>query len=72
MIDEIKNAKDKVVGKAAEAAGKITNDQKLEFSGKFQTLTSDISSKVNTIENDALEEVNDFMDKVNANQKDKQ
>lgn len=70
MRNEIKNAKDKVMGKAAEAAGRLTNDQELEFSGKIQSLTADISSKVNTVKNEVLEEVNDVIDKTkNRNQK---
>lgn len=64
MLDEMKNVKNKMMGKAAETAGKITKDQELEFSGKFQSLTSDVSKKVNTIKNEVLEEVNDTADKM--------
>ena len=45
-MGRLENAKDNAMGKIMETAGKVTNDQELEFTGKFQSLTSEVKDKV--------------------------
>jgi uncharacterized protein YjbJ (UPF0337 family) len=71
-MNKLENAKDNAVGKVIEAAGKITNDQELEFSGKFQSLTSNVKERLYDVKEDVFQEANDIADKVNTKLKKKQ
>lgn len=42
LDDKIKNAAEDLVGKAKEAAGKVTGNEKLEAEGKAEQATSDL------------------------------
>lgn len=73
-MGKIENAKDKVVGKVMETTGKITNDQELEFTGKFKTLTTEVKEKMGDVKENVYQEANNLMDKANEklkNRKDK-
>lgn len=65
-MGKIENAKDKAVGKAIEAAGKITNDVDLEFTGKFRTLTTDVKDKMYDVKEDVVQEANKLADRTDA------
>lgn len=66
-MDRFENAKDKVVGKVVETAGKLTNDQELEFTGKFKTMTTKVKDRLYDVKQDIYQEGNKLLDKVNDN-----
>jgi uncharacterized protein YjbJ (UPF0337 family) len=70
-MGKIEDAKDKTVGKIMETAGKITNDQDLEFTGKFRNLTTEVKDKLYDVKEDVVQEANDIMDRANARLKNK-
>lgn len=63
--DKLENAKDKTVGKMMETAGKITNDQELEFTGKFRTMTTKVKDRLVDVKQDVYQEGNKLLDKAN-------
>ena len=65
-MGKIENTKDKAVGKVMEAAGKVTNDQDLEFSGKFRTLTTEVKDRLFDVKEDVVQEANDLLDTANS------
>lgn len=68
-MSKLENAKDKAVGKVVETAGKITNDQELEFTGKFKTMTTDVKDKMYRVKEEVFQEANDLIDRTkNENQ----
>jgi uncharacterized protein YjbJ (UPF0337 family) len=71
-MGKIEDAKDKAVGKVMETAGKITNDQDLEFTGKFRNLTSEVKDKLYDVKEDVVQEANNMMDRANAKLKHKE
>jgi uncharacterized protein YjbJ (UPF0337 family) len=70
-LNKLENAKDNVMGKVIETAGKITNDQELEFSGKFQSLTSNVKDKLYDVKEDVFQEANELADRANSKLKGK-
>ncbi len=73
-MGKMERAKDKVVGKVMETSGKLTNDQELEFTGKFKTMTTEVKEKMHDVKENVYQEANDLMDKANdklKNKKDK-
>ena len=60
---EIKNEKDKIVGKAKEAIGKLTNNEELELKGKIQSSSSDLKENVGNIKETIAGKINDIIDK---------
>lgn len=72
LKNELNNEKDKIIGKIKETAGKITNNDELEFKGKAQSIKGDIGSKTEDIKNKAVEKANNLIDKVRGNSKDKE
>lgn len=68
-MGKIENAKDKAVGKIVETAGKVTNDQELEFTGKFKSLTTNVKDKLNEVKEDVYQEANNLMDRTNKKMK---
>ncbi len=70
-MGKIENAKDKIVGKVVETTGKITNDQELEFTGKFKNLTSEVKDKIGNVRENMFQEANNIMDKANEKLKNK-
>ncbi len=70
-MGKLENAKDKMVGKVMEATGKVTNDQELEFSGKFRNLTSEVKDKITDVKDDVVQEANNLMDRASTKLKNK-
>jgi len=70
-MGKIENAKDKIVGKVIETTGKITNDQELEFTGKFKNLTTEVKDKLNDVKENVYQEANSLMDRANEKLKNK-
>lgn len=60
-----------MVGKMKETAGKLLEDDDLEFKGKMQTLKADIGNKVENLKDEVLEKTNDFIDKMKDNKSNK-
>lgn len=65
-MGKIETAKDKAVGKVMETAGKVTNDQNLEFTGKFRTMTTEVKDKLFDVKEDVVQEANNLMDRANS------
>ncbi len=55
--------KDKLVGEAKEAIGKVTNNEELELKGKIQSSKSDIFEKADDIKENIAGKLNDMIDK---------
>lgn len=68
-MGKIENAKDKAVGKVMEVAGKITDDQDLEFTGKFRTMTTQVKDKLYDVKEDVVQEANNLIDRANTKTK---
>lgn len=62
-MNKIKNVKDKVVGEAKEAIGKVTDNKELEIKGKIQSTKADINTKGEQIKDDINRKVNKAFDK---------
>ncbi len=69
-MEDIKNAKDNLVGKLKEGTGQLLKDDKLEFKGKMQTIKSEIGSKVEDMKQDAAAKANDLIDHVKHGKRD--
>ena len=63
-MDKLENAKEKAIGKVVETAGKLANDQELEFTGKFRAMTTDVKDKFYDVKEDVFQEGNKLLDKV--------
>jgi uncharacterized protein YjbJ (UPF0337 family) len=70
-MDKLDIAKDKAVGKILETAGKITNDEELEFTGKFKAMTTKVKDRLYDVKEDVFQEGNRLLDKVNEKDRDK-
>ncbi len=70
-MGKIEDTKDKAVGKIMEAAGKVTNDQDMEFTGKFRTLTTQVKDNLYDVKEDVVQEANDLLDTANSKLKKK-
>jgi uncharacterized protein YjbJ (UPF0337 family) len=68
---KVENAKDKIIGEAKEAAGKVTGNEELELKGKIQSSKSDVKEKAGEIKEGIAEKINDAIDKKKANKEDK-
>ena len=55
--------KDKLVGEAKEAIGKVTNNEELELKGKIQSSKYDIFEKADDIKENIAGKLNDMIDK---------
>lgn len=64
-MGKIENAKDKAVGRVMETAGKIMNDQDLEFTGKFRTMTTEVKDTMFDVKEDVVQKANNLMDRAN-------
>ena len=70
-IDKLENAKDKAVGKVIETTGKLTDNQELEFTGKFRTMTSKVKDKFYDVKEEVFQEANDLIDRAEDKNRDK-
>ncbi len=66
IMGDFENKKDEFVGKAKEAAGNVSNNEKLENEGKADQVTSEAKQKAS----DAVEGVKDKANEVIGNLKD--
>ena len=64
MRDNLRNEKNKFVGKMKEKVGDAVDDNELELKGKLQSIKGNIGSSVEDMKEDAMEAVNDLIDKV--------
>ena len=60
--NNIKNEKDKVMGKVKESLGKVFDDDELELEGKMQTIKGNIGNRLDEIKDDVLDKTNDILD----------
>ena len=69
-MEDIKNAKDNLVGKIKEGTGQMLKDDRLEFKGKMQTIKSEIGSRMEDVKEEAASKANDLIDHVKHGNKD--
>ncbi|BCJ96106.1 hypothetical protein acsn021_36750 [Anaerocolumna cellulosilytica] len=62
MEKKINNNLDSVEGRIKEFAGKLLDDEDLEFKGKIQSIKGDIAGKGEALKHKAQGKVNDFID----------
>jgi uncharacterized protein YjbJ (UPF0337 family) len=65
-MGRIEDAKDKAIGKVMGTAGRMAEDKKLEFTGKFQTATAQMKDKLYDVKEDIVQEANDLKDKAES------
>ncbi len=70
-MGRLENAKDNAMGKIMETAGKVTNDQELEFTGKFQSLTSEVKDKIYNAKEAVYQVGNNLIDRSKEDKMDK-
>ena len=63
LNNKVENAKDKVIGKTKEAAGRSTGSQEMELKGKLQYQKGDLKDKVDKTKEKNTEKFNDTLDK---------
>ena len=61
--NKLENAKDKIVGEAKEAAGKVTGNEELELKGKIQSSKSDVKKNAGEVKEGIAKKINDAVDK---------
>lgn len=64
MLDKLENGKDKALGKMKETAGKLMDNEELEFRGKVQGMKATIGEKAEDVKETLMGKANDLMDKV--------
>ena len=72
MIDKMKSAKDNVMGRMKETAGKMMNNDKLELSGKLQSFQSKVGEGAQNLKEEMAEKANDVIDWTKPESKDNQ
>ena len=60
---KVENAKDKIVGEAKEATGKVTGNEELELKGKIQSSKADLKKKSGEVKESIAGTINDITDK---------
>ena len=63
LNNKVENAKDKVVGKIKETAGKATDSQELELKGKLQYQKGNLKEKIDETQDKVEEKFNDIVSK---------
>ncbi len=61
-MDRMKNAKDNMMGKMKETAGRMINNDKLELNGKLQSFQSKVGEGVENLKEETAEKVNEVID----------
>jgi uncharacterized protein YjbJ (UPF0337 family) len=64
MKEELENGMNKLVGKAKETVGKMTDSVDLEFKGKMQSIKADIGNKVEDMKDEMKEKANKIIDRM--------
>lgn len=62
MLQNIKNEKDKTMGKVKESLGKVLDDNEMELKGKMQTMKGNVANKFDGIKEGVLNKTNDILD----------
>lgn len=65
-MGKIEDAKDKAIGKVMGTAGRMAEDKKLEFSGKFQSATAEVKDKMYDVKENIVQEANDLKNKAGS------
>lgn len=63
LNNKVENAKDKVTGKAKEAAGRATGNQEMELKGILQYQKGDLKEKVDNTKEKITNKLNDTFNK---------
>ena len=63
LNNKVENAKDKVIGKTKESAGRATGSQEMELKGKLQYQKGDLKEKVDNTKEKITEKYNDTLNK---------
>ncbi len=69
-MEDIKNAKDNLVGKMKENTGELLKDERLEFKGKMQTIKSEVGDRMEDVKEDVAAKANDLIDHVKRSKRD--
>lgn len=70
MRDNLRNEKNKFVGKMKEKVGDAVDDNELELKGKLQSIKGNIGSSAEDMKEDVMEAANNLIDKVKDKKKD--
>ncbi len=62
MIDEMKNAKDNVIGKMKETTGKMINNDRLQLNGKLQSFKSQVGEGMENLKEEMAEKANEVIE----------
>jgi len=63
LNNKVENAKDKVVGKTKETAGRVTGNQEMELKGTLQYEKGDLKQKVDKTKDKFTEKINETLNK---------
>ncbi|MGV8983279.1 CsbD family protein [Clostridium sp.] len=63
LNNKVENAKDKVVGKTKETAGRVTGNQEMELKGTLQYEKGDLKEKVDKTKDKFTEKINETLNK---------
>ena len=63
LNNKVENAKDKVVGKTKETAGRVTGNQEMELKGALQYAKGDLKEKVDKTKDKFTEKINKTLNK---------
>ena len=63
LNNKVENAKDKVVGKTKETAGRVTGNQEMELKGALQYEKGDLKEKVDKTKDKFTEKINETLNK---------
>ncbi|MDF2904780.1 MAG: hypothetical protein K0R34_101 [Herbinix sp.] len=72
MIDKMKDAKDNVMGKMKETAGKMIRSDKLELSGKLQSFQSKVGDGIDNLKDEMADKANEVIDSTKLDNKNNQ
>jgi len=63
LNNKVENAKDKVVGKTKETAGRVTGNQEMELKGTLQYKKGDLKEKIDKTKDKFTEKINETLNK---------
>lgn len=65
LKNKFENMKDKVEGEIQEKFGKMTGNEELELKGKIKLKVVETKEKISDIKDDAIDKINNKIDKSN-------
>jgi uncharacterized protein YjbJ (UPF0337 family) len=68
----MKDAKDNVMGKMKETAGKMIRSDKLELSGKLQSFQSKVGDGIDNLKDEMADKANEVIDSTKLDNKNNQ